>query len=363
MNPQLLNYINQSLSQGQQRETIYANLINKGWRKEELDRIFSTLSNKTINESPQTTDTSFKAPYYLIGKVLGLFWVIDAILQLQPKMFTADFISNVIAPNMQNQFSFLISLVGLGIKYFSLNFAVSNSIAVTIQFLIGFLLLFSSNQEYRYKFALLLSVFWGLFIWLFGEGLGNLFTGAASFYTGAPGSVLIYVIIAFILLVPEFFRSLNLSRFCGVIFIFLAGFQFQPMYWNQAGLADLFKISSSDSVRLIAVPAKFALNLISANPLVGNIILILPLLAIGLWLFFRPSRGAAWLALAFLFVVWWLCQDFGSLFTFWTGTSTDPNSAPIFAVLLVPSLFSLTTLRKIYNLQFFPRRTDFVTPA
>ena len=49
---------------------------------------------------------------------LGVFWLLDAILQFQPGMFTSGFVSAVLAPNLQNQPGTIRDIVAFGIRAF-----------------------------------------------------------------------------------------------------------------------------------------------------------------------------------------------------------------------------------------------------
>ena len=68
--------------------------------------------------------------------------------------------------------------------------ALFNAGAATLQVLIGLGLLFRPAV----KLSLLVSFAWACGIWFAGEGLGMIFTGAASPLTGAPGAALIYLL-------------------------------------------------------------------------------------------------------------------------------------------------------------------------
>ena len=86
------------------------------------------------------------------------------------------------------------------------------------------------------RFGLWLSVGWALVIWIFGEGFGNLFTGSATFYTGAPGSALLYLILA-LCLIYSFHRRLPLIA--GIVFILGAILNLMPMFWQPTMLSML----------------------------------------------------------------------------------------------------------------------------
>jgi hypothetical protein len=293
-------------------------------------------ADSTVSSNNSTLDTDYH--YLILAKILGILWVVDAVLQVQPKMFSDEFISGVLQPTLQNQPAFLTSLINFGITLFSANIFLANLGAFFIQLLIGLMIFFPSRQKI-FKVGLVLSILWGLAIWVFGEGLGGLFTGMSSFYTGAPGSVVIYIIAALFLLFPTYFAVKNLSKVIGSLFIVGALLQLQPNFWTADGVKSIFNLAASDTDSLISQPASALASLVSQSPIVANAILALLLLNVGLLLLFYANRLVVSVAIVFLLIVWWLGQDFGGILTFYSGTSTDPNTAPVLALLLALFLF------------------------
>ena len=166
----------------------------------------------------------------VISVILGALWFLDGILQFQPAMFTSTFVNTVLAPNMQNQPYIISAIVALGIRVFSSNIVWANLIAALIQLFIGVLLIIPFQKKIR-NVGLWLSIAWALIVWIFGEGLGNLFTGSATLYTGAPGAALLYLILAVFLLYAEKKpSSINyLPIAAGVILFGTAMLNFSPM--------------------------------------------------------------------------------------------------------------------------------------
>jgi hypothetical protein len=120
---------------------------------------------------------------------LGLIWLVDGALQVQPFMFRRSFVTQIIAPNEVGQpgviatpIRFMAHLIEPRVMWFNL-------LAVTVQVLIGLGLIYRPTV----KAALLTSFGWALSVWWMGEGLGGLFTGHSSPLTGAPGAALLYV--------------------------------------------------------------------------------------------------------------------------------------------------------------------------
>lgn len=267
-----------------------------------------------------------------LTRLLGGFWLLDGILQLQPQMFTKAFISNILEPNLPGQPSLIADLLHFGIHLYSINPIIMNSAAALIQIAIGSILLIPAFTRYR-KAALAVSIAWGLGVWICGEGLGDIFTGSASFYTGAPGSVFLYLILAVFLLfdLPSYY----LPQIAGTLFFLGAILNEVPIFWQKGMQAMLWQMSAQDSNVLISSPTKI-LSAAALTDHITNTILISMLLIFSIWLLIRPTKLLAWILIPFLFLVWWISQDFGGIFTFPLQTATDPNSAPLFILFLLP---------------------------
>ena len=122
---------------------------------------------------------------------LGIIWLLDGLLQLQPDMFGPAFANQVILPSAQGQPGFLSSFITHMAHLIAAQPALTNSVFAGIQILIGVGLLVRETV----KPALVLSFVWALGVWALGEGFGMLFTGMASPLTGAPGGALLYAAI------------------------------------------------------------------------------------------------------------------------------------------------------------------------
>ncbi len=274
----------------------------------------------------------------IIAKALGAFWILDGLLQFQPKMFGADFVNSVLSPNLSGQPFFIHATIAFGIYLWNINTSLANILAALIQIAIGVLLFFPASCK-KFKTGLYLSIIWGLIVWIFGEGLGDLFAGSASFYTGAPGSVLIYVLISAFLLWEEKIKLEWFPKIAGWTLILESALQLQAAFWTSDGVQGNIMASSMESLRFLSSFPMYISNLLSINPVLGNSLLALIPLIVGLAIIIKPNRITGTIGLFFLFFVWWLGQDFGMLSTLITGTSTDPNTAPILALFMLPIFF------------------------
>lgn len=123
---------------------------------------------------------------------LGVIWLLDGLLQLQHQMFTSAFVSQVIRVAENGQPRFVTAPMNLGAHIFLLHPAIFNTLFAITQCGIGLLILWKKTL----KQGLILSILWGLVVWVFGEGYGGIFSGHTLLLMGAPGAVIIYVILA-----------------------------------------------------------------------------------------------------------------------------------------------------------------------
>ena len=122
---------------------------------------------------------------------LGMVWLLDGLLQLQPKMFGSGFADMVIMPSAQGQPGVVSSAITHVAHLMSVQPALVNALFAGVQLLIGAGLLIRETV----KPALVVSFVWALGVWTLGEGFGMLLTGHASPLSGAPGAALLYAVI------------------------------------------------------------------------------------------------------------------------------------------------------------------------
>ncbi len=268
---------------------------------------------------------------------LGALWVLDAILQMQPGMFTMDMISTIMQPAASGNPTWLAELIHWSIRLVTPHLVPFNWSIVAVQLAIGLTLL--SGHRVLVRTGLWASLAFGLLVWVFGEGLGQLLTGSATLLTGAPGSAFFYAVSAALLLLPagrwthHRGRSDAATWSVGLAFVLAAAFQFSPVFWTGLGLEAPFGAAyMMPQPHVLRAAVDAAASLASAAPLVFNTTLIVLFLGLGVLVVQRPRSGAVfWTALTLIAAVWVFGQDAGML---WSGMATDPNSAPLLALLL-----------------------------
>ncbi len=281
-----------------------------------------------------------------IAKGIGLLWLLDGLLQFQPQMFGPNFVTNILSPLLNNQPAFLNLLITWGIRLWNTNTAITDTMAALLQIAIGVLLFFPLSSK-TFKVGLWISIVWGTIVWLCGEGAGLLFTGGASFYTGAPGAVFVYVLIAILLLIPNKVSAEWYPKIVGWICIFGSLLQLQPSLWTTGGVQGNFMTSMMDPLHALSAWPNMLYNAVGFHPVLSNFQLALVLCIVGVLLVLKPNKIIGVIALLFLFLVWWFGQDFGQLSTLFVGTATDPNTAPLLALLMLPLFFGRTTKESV----------------
>ena len=168
---------------------------------------------------------------WLLRVGFGAIWIIDGILQAQPKM-AGGLASQVIEPTAAASPSWVQHLVNWGGTSWSFHPIQAGAASVWIQVGIGLWLIVAAHGPWS-RLAGLASVGWGLVVWVFGESFGGIFAPGLSWLTGAPGAVLIYVVAGALIALPaDAWRNPRLGRLLlggiGVFFLGMAVLQAWP---------------------------------------------------------------------------------------------------------------------------------------
>jgi len=150
-----------------------------------------------LTDAPPEPEPEVEARRFTVTRrglqiALGVIWVLDGALQLQPFMFGSGFASQVIAPAGDGQPGWVAGAVHWAAGLIGSSPTAWNAVFAGVQLAIGFGLLIRPLV----RVALLGSIAWGLGVWYLGEGIGGIAGGHASLLTGAPGAVLLYVAVA-----------------------------------------------------------------------------------------------------------------------------------------------------------------------
>jgi hypothetical protein len=264
---------------------------------------------------------------------LGLLWLLDGGLQLQPFMLGTGFANQVIAPVAAGQPSFVAAPVRWGASVIAAHPVAWDVPFATLQLLIGFGLLVPRTA----RLALAASIPWSLGVWFFGEGLSGLAGGHASLLTGAPGSAALYGVLALAAWPARDPSDQAPARWLPLVWavLWVGGAVFQALPGQNTGTAVAAAITSGDEgapAWLGSLHASVAGWTTRHGPAVV-IALVVAEALIGLAALHRRGRGPTAVAgFVLALALWVVGQDLGQLYS---GQATDPNTAPIIALLAI----------------------------
>lgn len=268
---------------------------------------------------------------------LAVLWLIDGALQCQPIMFSRDLTHRIIAP-ADAQLSVVAGPLHLMGAFVSAHPALANSGFVLIQIALGVGLL---SRRFT-RVALGASIAWSLVIWIVGEGLGGLASGA-TLLNGAPGAALLYAVIAF-LSWPTTSDKLGDARpswlalpaWCA-LWLTGAGLQLVAAHNSASSLAMMLRGAQSGSPGWIAEIDQHLIRLRMPTWTAAGLIAVYVLVAIWAlvpgWTFQLSVGIGVFIALS----NWLLFQGLGDLTS---GQATDPNSGPLIVLLALAVLGS-----------------------
>jgi hypothetical protein len=284
-----------------------------------------------------------------LRQILGVLWLIDGLLQLQPQMFTLNMINGVMAPIAQGQPGPIAGNLQLIISVVTHNLILINLLIAGVQILIGVLLI----TGFWVRGTVVISIIWALVVWYGGEGMSMLFTGQGSILSGAPGAVLLYPIIGLLVYPRDISagsssKSANSADENGLIsrlqfrwifagfWIFCGLLQLQPFWWQPEQISQAIG----------AMVGAGGLNVFLVDPVLTglahsttsleiplNILLIVICLGLGVGFALVKEEYLRPVLIASLIVsvlIWYVAQGFGMIFT---GMATDFNSGLLLVVM------------------------------
>ncbi len=267
---------------------------------------------------------------------LGLFWLLDGTLQAQPFMFTRGFATQVIAGVGEGQPGFVSVPVHWASTVIAAHPVAWNVPFAAIQLLLAVGLLVRRTA----RVALGASIAWALGVWYVGEGLGGLASGHTSLITGAPGSALIYALLA-----AAAWPRLDDSREApapwlpfawAVLWVGAAVFQALPGQNTGAAVASALTEGSAEGPAWLGRLDKSAGAWVAHHGLLLVTLMVAAEALIGVGALARRTKTpAVAFGLALTLVLWVLGQDLGALYT---GQATDPNSGAVLAFVAIALL-------------------------
>lgn len=271
---------------------------------------------------------------------LGLLWLFDGALQLQPYMFRpgSNGFLGPLAESTMGRPNPLTDLIRMAVSLFAAHQILFNSCFAAIQIVIGI----GICWRRALRPALALSVAWGLVVWILGEALGQMTVPQASTPFGAPGAALLYILAA-LMLWPRADDAEPATADAGLLGAKGARWAW-AVVWGGTALLELEvanhapdSVSTQLANQAGGQPGLLAsIDQWAAHQLVGHgvevalaVLIVQVFIAQGV---LRASTRclALGVGVGVALVYWVVAQSFGGLLT---GQATDPNSGPLFALL------------------------------
>jgi hypothetical protein len=285
----------------------------------------------------------------------GILWIFDGLLQAQPAM-PGEMPSRVLAAAVAGSPGWLVRTVGWAATGWSAHPVQAAAGAVWVQLGIGVWLVSAASPRWS-RAAGLVSLGWGLVVWIFGEALGSTLAPGLSWLTGAPGAALFYCAAGLLLaLPPTWWRDRRLGRgmlqASGAVMVAFAVLQAWPgrgswqgkLHGQPGSLAA--GIDAMAAARQPAVLHSFvsdAGSVAAGHGFAINLAAVIVLGATGCCLLTGRAavgRAAAVAAIVLCVADWVFVQDLGFL----GGLGTDPNSMVPQAIILTAGLVAMAAV-------------------
>jgi hypothetical protein len=271
--------------------------------------------------------------------ILAASWLLDGMLQYQSFMYTQAF-GQMIGGTAPGNPGVIARPISWNATFVEHHLVLLNTVFATTQLLLGL------GIAYRptIRVALAASIAWSLGVWWLGEGLGGVLSGGASPVSGAPGAVILYALLAVLLWPtdrPGVTAPFVAARAIGapvarllwlVLWGSLAYFALIPANRAPQALHDIIVDMTGGEPGWVAGLDKHAAAVLAHQGLTASIMLAVALIVIAVGVFLPPplARSALILALVVAAFIWVVGEAFGQILA---GGATDPNSAPLLALL------------------------------
>jgi len=282
----------------------------------------------------------------------GVLWLLDGILQAQPDM-AIGLPSQVIQPAAARSPGWVQHVVNWAGTSWSFHPLQAAAAAVWIQVGIGIWLLAAARGPMS-RLAGIVSVGWGLVVWVFGESFGGIFAPGLTWLFGAPGAVLLYCAAGVLIALPHAAWSAARSgriwlAGLGLFLIGMAVLQAWPGrgFWQgtvrgrPATLAGMTaSMAPTPQPRILSAWVTAFTGFDEAHGFAVNLFVVAVLAVTGaVFASGRPRLIRPVLAVFAVVCVadWVLIEDFA----FFGGVGTDPNSMIPFVLLAVSGYLAL----------------------
>jgi len=272
---------------------------------------------------------------------LATIWLLDAVLQIQPYMFTKAFGNQMIAGASEGNPAGLAHQITWAGHAIGRHPEAANTAFALVQLFIALGIAWRPTV----KIALAGSVVWALAVWWIGEGLGGVLTPTSSPIHGAPGAVILYALLA-VLLWPTERRSstapfvaarpFGASVARGLWLVLWGSLAYDALLATNRSAQGLHHIFTSMAVgqpHWLSAVDRAAARLVAGRGLVFSIVLasLLVVIALGTFLPLITARLTLVAAVVLCAVIWVVGEGFGNVFS---GSGSDPNTGPLLILMV-----------------------------
>ena len=275
----------------------------------------------------------------MLQLTLGAIWLLDAVLQYQPFMFTRAFGHMLAAAGPGNP-SAVAGPISWNARLVEHHGTALNTTFATVQLLLALGIAWRPTV----RPALAASIAWAAGVWWLGEGLGGVLTGNASPVNGAPGAAILYALLAVLLWpadraaepVPFVAARAVGTRAARAVWLALwaslACLALQPAARAPQALHDMIASMAGGEPGWMATIDQNAAALVAHHGLAASIALAAAFAVIAAGVYLPPpaARSAFVLAIVVAALIWVVGEALGAIFT---GGGTDPNSGPLLVLM------------------------------
>jgi len=330
-------------------------------------------SSVTVRRSPPRSQAGVTRRPLLTRRslryALGLLWLLDGVLQLQPFMFTRGFARLVIAPTAAGQPFFVAAPVRWNAHLIGAHPALFNGAFAGVQLALGIGLLLPRTC----RLALVASIAWAGGVWYLGEGLGGVAGGHVSGLVGAPGAALLYAVLA-LAAWPGRHQPLEASpeaatrpprwilKAWAALWLGYAVLSLLPGNGSSSAIEGQLSSSASTVSPWLADLDHWVADAVHGAGAGSGVLLVAAQLSIGLLALGRGrlQRAALWSGMALALVYWAGGQSFGQLFS---GQATDPSTGPLLVLMGLAGLGAVGRSRHLAPDSRLPRVDQTTTDA
>ena len=271
----------------------------------------------------------------LLRVSLGSLWLLDGALQCQPIMFSREFTRQILAPAGVGQPTAFAEPLHVVVGLVLASAALANGAFALIQILLGLALL---TRRFT-RAALAASIAWALSVWIVGEGLGGLGSGA-TLLTGAPGAALLYAVIAILAWPTREHPGDDRPSWLALpawsaLWLVGAGLQLINGNNSSTSFTMMLRAAQSSAPGWIAGIDRHLVRLRIPSWTAAGVIAVYVLVAIWALVPGWTRQLSIGIGVLISLTGWLLFQGLGDLTS---GLSTDPNSGPLIVLLALAVL-------------------------